>query len=69
MPDYKQLSLRQSAEFDHRTGQKNKLTGWGKICRDRAAKKISRKARREQRGAERDINILKSLIHSIGGEV
>jgi hypothetical protein len=46
---YQALSLSQAAKYDHDTKQKEKLTGWGKVCKDREARKVSRKARREQR--------------------
>jgi hypothetical protein len=35
---WQQLSLREAGEFDRRTGQKEKLTGWGKIAKARAKK-------------------------------
>lgn len=31
-----QLSLREAAEFDRKMGAREKLTGWGKIARERA---------------------------------
>lgn len=47
---YQQLSLREAAEFDYRTGQREKLTGWGIISKARNKAGISRKARRAQKG-------------------
>lgn len=44
-----QMTLTECAEFDHRTGQKGKLTGWGIISKDRRERGISRKERRKQR--------------------
>lgn len=32
------LSLKDAAAFDYATGQKEKLTGWGRICKERAGK-------------------------------
>lgn len=43
---YKEMTLSQCAKFDFETGQKNKLTGWGIVSKDRQERKISRKARR-----------------------
>ena len=44
--EYKTLSLRESAKFDFENGLRDKLTGWGVICKLRHEKKISRKQRR-----------------------
>lgn len=49
MAEYKQLSLRESAKHDWQTGQKEKLTGWGKICALRASTGVSRKAKRKHK--------------------
>lgn len=49
MAEYKTMSLRESGKFDHQNNLREKLTGWGRICKDRQARGISRKARREQR--------------------
>jgi hypothetical protein len=49
---YNQFSLRQAAKFDHETNQKSKLTLWGKVSKDRAERKISRKAQRQIRSAQ-----------------
>jgi hypothetical protein len=49
--EYKQLSLREAAKFDYETKQKEKLTGWGIISKQRAAAGVSRKARRKARAA------------------
>jgi hypothetical protein len=42
---YKTMSLSECAKFDHDNKLKFKLTGWGKICKDRAERGVSRKAR------------------------
>jgi hypothetical protein len=42
---YKTMTLSECAKFDHMQGARNKLTGWGRICADRAARGVSRKAR------------------------
>ena len=42
---YKTMTLSECAKFDHETGQKNKLTGWGKVCKARTGIGISRKDR------------------------
>ena len=52
MPD-KAMTLRECAKFDHANGARNRLTGWGIICKERHDKKISRKARRLQKRQER----------------
>lgn len=39
------MTLSECAKYDHNTGAKHKLTGWGKISADRAKRGISRKAR------------------------
>ena len=44
-----QFSLRQAARFDNETKQREKLTGWGKVCKDREARGVSRKAKRKAR--------------------
>ena len=44
--EYKTLSLRESAKFDYENNLRDKLTGWGVICKLRHEKKISRKQRR-----------------------
>jgi hypothetical protein len=49
MPEFKQMTLSECARFDHQNKLKDKLTGWGKICKDRQAKGISRKERRKQK--------------------
>jgi hypothetical protein len=46
MAELRQLSLSQAAKFDHENNLKNKLTGWGIICKERQRKGISRKAKR-----------------------
>ncbi len=37
-----QMSLKEAAAFDFRTGQREKLTGWGKVCRARAKLRLFR---------------------------
>jgi hypothetical protein len=51
--EYKTMSLRECAKFDADTGAKNKLTGWGKISKDRQERGISRKQRRLKREASK----------------
>ena len=41
-----QMTLSECAAFDLKNGAKGKLTGWGKVCKDREARGISRKQRR-----------------------
>jgi hypothetical protein len=52
MAEYKSLSLREAAKFDFQNNLKSKLTGWGKICKDRAERGVSRKARRRAKANE-----------------
>lgn len=40
-----QKSCRESGQHDFLTGARQKLTGWGKVCRDRQQRGVSRKAR------------------------
>jgi len=47
--EYKQMSLRESAKFDFENKLKDKLTGWGKICKDRCRRGVSRRVRRLKR--------------------
>lgn len=49
---YKQLSLREAGEYDMQNGLKDKLTGWGIICKERAENRKSKRgeARRTRRG-------------------
>lgn len=42
---YKTLSLREAGKFDKEIGAREKLTGWGKVCKDRHVRGVSRKAR------------------------
>lgn len=42
---YLQLSLREAAKYDHERKVKLQVTGWGRICADRASRGVSRKAR------------------------
>ena len=41
-----QMSLREAAASDYAKGLRNKLTGWGAICRNRAAKGLRKRSRR-----------------------
>lgn len=43
MAEYKTLSLRQAAKFDHDNNLKHIITGWGKISKDREKRGISRR--------------------------
>lgn len=43
------MTLTECAAFDYRTGQRDKLTLWGMISRDRRERGISRKAKRERK--------------------
>jgi hypothetical protein len=45
---FNQFSLREAAKFDHETGQRDKLTGWGKVSKDREKRGISRRLRRQR---------------------
>jgi hypothetical protein len=51
------MTLREAAEHDAKTGQKAKLTGWGRVSKDRELRKVSRKARRAQRTAAAQENV------------
>ena len=42
---YKSMGLKMCGKYDHEIGARDKMTGWGVISADRAAKKISRSAR------------------------
>jgi hypothetical protein len=42
----KQMSLSESATFDHNNGARERLTGWGIVSKDRHERGISRKQRR-----------------------
>lgn len=46
------MSLRECAEFDRKNHARENLTGWGKVCKDRAEKRQSKRgeARRGRRG-------------------
>ncbi len=46
-----QMTLSECAAYDHKTGAKTRLTGWGIVCKDRQQRKVSRKARREARNS------------------
>ncbi len=43
MAEYKTMTLSACAQYDHNTKAKDRLTGWGKICKDRNERKVSRK--------------------------
>lgn len=49
---YKEFSLREAAEFDMKNGARERLTGWGKICKDRFERNQSKRgnARRARKG-------------------
>jgi hypothetical protein len=51
---YLSMGLSECAAYDHARGLRNKLTGWGKICKARHDLKVSRKARRLQRKAQQE---------------
>jgi hypothetical protein len=42
----KVMTLSECAEYDYKTNARGRLTGWGKICKDRQERGISRKQRR-----------------------
>lgn len=46
MAEYLQMTLKECAQYDRKNGLKEKLTGWGIICKDRKDRGISRKERR-----------------------
>lgn len=50
MADYKTMTLGECARYDHTTKARERLTGWGIICRDRQARGISRSARIRAKG-------------------
>jgi len=56
MAEFKQMSLRQCAQFDQANGIAGRLTGWGKICRERHIKGISRKQIRVRKQAKEQKN-------------
>lgn len=43
---YKTMSLRECGKYDMENGLREKLTGWGKICKDRASKGLRKRARK-----------------------
>lgn len=49
---YRAMGLSECAAFDHGNGARERLTGWGKVCKDREARGVSRKQRRIRRAAE-----------------
>lgn len=52
---YKEMGLSECAKFDAETGQRDKLTGWGAICKARYAHRKSKRgeARRKRKGIKR----------------
>jgi hypothetical protein len=46
---FQQLSCHEAGQFDHTHKLREKLTGWGKVCRERNKAKISRRARLDAR--------------------
>ena len=48
----KQMGLKECSKYDFEHGISAIMTGWGIVSRDRQVKKISRKARREQKKAK-----------------
>lgn len=46
---YKQMGLRECAKFDFENKLREKLTGWGIICKDRAAKGLTRRGKNKKR--------------------
>jgi hypothetical protein len=46
--EFKQMGLKQCAQFDFQNKLREKLTGWGAVSAMRAAKKISRSFRINQ---------------------
>ena len=50
-PEFKQMGLSECAEYDMKNNLRNKITGWGRICKERNEKGISRKQRRLKRQA------------------
>ena len=41
----KQMTLKQCGQYDKQSDAKNRLTGWGRVCRDRCARGVSRRLR------------------------
>jgi hypothetical protein len=37
-----QMSLKEAGEYDRKTGQREKLTGWGRICKARHEANLKR---------------------------
>lgn len=46
---YKQLGLKECGKFDESNGARTKLTGWGIICKERAAKGLTRRGKNKKR--------------------
>jgi hypothetical protein len=43
------MTLSECAAHDYKTGQREKLTGWGRVSKDREQRKVSRRLRRMAR--------------------
>lgn len=48
--EYKTMTLSQCGQYDKNTNARERLTGWGLICRDRQQRGISRSARIRAKG-------------------
>lgn len=50
-PKYKTMGLSECGKFDHDNGLANKITGWGRISKERCAKRQSKRgeARRKRK--------------------
>lgn len=49
-----QMGLKECAKSDWEKGIAAIMTGWGLVCRDRQVRKVSRKARREEKKAQQN---------------
>ncbi len=47
--EYKQMSLRECAQFDKNTGAREKLTGWARICKARSGPNSKSQRRKNSR--------------------
>jgi hypothetical protein len=45
MTEFKTMGLKECSFFDNSNGLKQRLTGWGKICKEREGKPFTRKQR------------------------
>ena len=43
MAEFKQMTLSACAQHDHNNKVREKLTGWGKVCKDRQERGVSRR--------------------------